>query len=107
MMQASKKVPFEDPNVLNIVRGVYILSNLIIAGIFIYIQTKINAKKGEYCIYFTHGYAGDTSRAAGNCIYASRRRISSHHIDHTTKTDLAPHRHDRPQIRRTSTHGLH
>jgi hypothetical protein len=49
MMQASKKVPFEDPNVLNIVRGVYILSNIIIAGIYIYVQSKISAKKGEYC----------------------------------------------------------
>jgi hypothetical protein len=48
-MQASKKVPFEDPNVLNIVRGVYILSNIIIAGIYIYVQSKISAKKGEYC----------------------------------------------------------
>ena len=46
MMQASKKVPFEDPNVLNGVRGLYILSNLIIAGIYIYVGMQIDKKKG-------------------------------------------------------------
>lgn len=47
MMQASKKVPFEDPNVLNGVRALYIVSNLIIAGVYLYIQNKINSKKGD------------------------------------------------------------
>ena len=46
MMQVSKKVPFDDPNVLNLVRAVYVLSNVIIAGIYLYIQTQINKKKG-------------------------------------------------------------
>ena len=46
MMQVSKKIPFDDPQVLMGVRGLYILSNLIIAGIYLYVQTKINAKKG-------------------------------------------------------------
>lgn len=45
-MQASKKIPFEDPNVLNIVRLCYIVSNVLIAGIYFYVQQKINAKKG-------------------------------------------------------------
>jgi len=45
MMQVSKKIPFEDPDVLMYVRGAYILSNLIIAGIYLYVQSKINAKK--------------------------------------------------------------
>jgi len=45
-MQASKKIPFEDPTVLNAIRGLYILSNLIIAGLYFYMQTKMNAKKG-------------------------------------------------------------
>jgi hypothetical protein len=47
MMQASKKVPFDDPNVLNGVRAVYVLSNVIIASIYFYIQLQINKKKGE------------------------------------------------------------
>lgn len=46
MMQVSKKVPFEDPNVLNAVRGLYILSNLIIMGIYYYIKLQIDKKKG-------------------------------------------------------------
>lgn len=46
MMQVAKKVPFDDPNVLNAVRGVYILSNLIIMGIYYYIKLQIDKKKG-------------------------------------------------------------
>ncbi len=47
MMQVSKKIPFEDPDTLNIVRAVYAASNLIILGIYLYIQSLINKKKGE------------------------------------------------------------
>lgn len=46
MMQVAKKVPFEDPNVLNAVRGLYILSNLIIMGIYYYIKMQVDKKKG-------------------------------------------------------------
>ncbi|OQE23664.1 hypothetical protein PENSTE_c008G09544 [Penicillium steckii] len=45
MMQLAKKVPFEDPQVLMLVRGMYILSNVIILGIYLFTQTKINGKK--------------------------------------------------------------
>jgi hypothetical protein len=45
-MQVAKRVPFDDPNVLNAVRGIYLLSNLIIAGIYYAIHLKINKKKG-------------------------------------------------------------
>ena len=47
MMQASKKVPFEDPNVLNGVRALYVLSNVIIAAIYIYVGMQIDKKKGK------------------------------------------------------------
>lgn len=47
MIQVAKKVPFDDPNVLNAVRGVYILSNLIILGVYYYIKLQIDKKKGE------------------------------------------------------------
>jgi hypothetical protein len=45
-MQISKKVPFDDPNVLNGVRALYIISNIIIAGIYFYVQQQINKKNG-------------------------------------------------------------
>jgi len=45
-MQISKKVPFDNPLVLNAVRGLYIVSNLIIAGIYLFVQQKINKKNG-------------------------------------------------------------
>lgn len=48
MMQVAKKVPFDDPNVLNGVRGLYILSNLIIMGIYYYIKIQIDKKKGAH-----------------------------------------------------------
>lgn len=46
MMQVSKKVPFDDPNVLNGIRGLYTLSNVIIVGIYVYVGMKIDSKKG-------------------------------------------------------------
>ncbi|KAI9763042.1 MAG: hypothetical protein M4579_000106 [Chaenotheca gracillima] len=45
MMQVSKKIPFDDPMVLNGVRTLYVVSNLIIVGIYVYIQSAINKKK--------------------------------------------------------------
>jgi len=45
-MQASKKIPFEDPNVLNGVRALYIVSNLIIAGVYFYTKMQIDKKRG-------------------------------------------------------------
>ncbi|KAK6211950.1 phosphate transporter (Pho88) [Pestalotiopsis sp. IQ-011] len=45
MMQVSKRIPFDDPNTLNIVRALYIASNLIIASIYLYTQIQINKKK--------------------------------------------------------------
>ncbi|KAI4104187.1 MAG: hypothetical protein L6R37_003448 [Teloschistes peruensis] len=45
MMQVSKKIPFEDPQVLLGVRILYIVTNLVIAGLYLYLQNKINAKK--------------------------------------------------------------
>ena len=47
MMQASKKVPFEDPNVLNGIRALYVLSNLIIVGVYVYVGMQIEKKKGK------------------------------------------------------------
>ncbi|PKY08664.1 inorganic phosphate transport PHO88 [Aspergillus campestris IBT 28561] len=45
MMQLSKKIAFDDPDVLMMVRGVYILSNVIILSLYLYTQSKITAKK--------------------------------------------------------------
>ncbi|KEY70347.1 hypothetical protein S7711_06821 [Stachybotrys chartarum IBT 7711] len=45
MMQVAKQVPFDDPKVLNAVRALYIGSNIVVFGIYLYIQTQINRKK--------------------------------------------------------------
>ena len=50
MMQISKKIPFDDPQTLLGVRVLYIVSNVIIAGIYFYLQYKINQKKGQLTI---------------------------------------------------------
>jgi hypothetical protein len=49
MMQVSKRIPFDDPSVLNTVRLVYISSNVIIGLLYLYIQVQINKKKGAQC----------------------------------------------------------
>lgn len=46
MMQLAKKIPFENPEILMMVRGLYVLSNLIILSIYLFTQKKINTKKG-------------------------------------------------------------
>ncbi|TRX89280.1 hypothetical protein FHL15_009853 [Xylaria flabelliformis] len=45
MMQVAKKIPFEDPTVLNGVRALYIGSNVLIAAIYGYVLLQINKKK--------------------------------------------------------------
>ncbi|RYP68975.1 hypothetical protein DL771_006397 [Monosporascus sp. 5C6A] len=45
MMQVSKRIPFDNPDVLNGVRALYVASNLIIAAIYVYVQIQINKKK--------------------------------------------------------------
>ncbi|KAL4956535.1 inorganic phosphate transporter Pho88 [Aspergillus filifer] len=44
MMQVSKKVPFDDPDTLLLVRGLYVLSNVIILSLYLYTQVQINKK---------------------------------------------------------------
>lgn len=48
MMQVSKRIPFEDPQVLLGVRILYVVSNLLIFGFYYYIGMKIKSKRGEY-----------------------------------------------------------
>ncbi|KAL2262153.1 hypothetical protein VTK26DRAFT_2315 [Humicola hyalothermophila] len=45
MMQVAKRIPFDDPNVLNTCRAVYVASNLIILGIYLYIKAVVDKKK--------------------------------------------------------------
>ena len=47
MMQASKKIPFEEEWCLQLVRGLYIVSNVLIAGLYIYVKMQIDKKKGK------------------------------------------------------------
>ncbi|TQS38337.1 hypothetical protein Golomagni_01157 [Golovinomyces magnicellulatus] len=45
MMQVSKRIPMDDPNILNLIRAGYILSNVIILSIYIIVHLRINKKK--------------------------------------------------------------
>ncbi|KAK5939132.1 phosphate transporter (Pho88) [Knufia obscura] len=45
MMQVSKKIPFDDPQVLMGVRALYIVSNLIIFAVYFYTGMQIKKKK--------------------------------------------------------------
>ena len=48
LMQFAKKIPFEDPMVLNAIRAVYVTSNVIIVSVYLYVQKQINKKRGVY-----------------------------------------------------------
>lgn len=50
MMQVSKKIAFDDPQVLMSIRGVYIFSNVVIAVVYLVLQSRINSKKGTVFI---------------------------------------------------------
>jgi len=52
MMQVSKRIPLDDPNVLNIVRAVYVLSNVIIVSIYAYVHFLINKKKDNQTLKY-------------------------------------------------------
>lgn len=88
MMQVSKRIPFDDPNTLNIVRALYIASNLIIAAIYLYTQIQINKKKGT-----------STTRRQG-C------RAFAHVTEMNKKANKMP-RSDDPQVCRAGTHGFY
>ena len=79
-MQISKKVPFDNPSVLNGVRTLYIVSNLIIAGIYFYVQQKINKKNGAF---------------SAACIRHLTRASGAADLRHADTT----HRYDRRQVR--------
>jgi len=49
LMQLAKKIPFEDEKTLNILRGAYLLSNIIILGLYAYVGMVINKKNGRFC----------------------------------------------------------
>lgn len=62
MMQASKKIPFDDPNVLMGVRALYVVSNLIIAGVYLYTKMQIDKKRGTS--HFPHNVRPHTITCA-------------------------------------------
>lgn len=78
MMQVSKRVPFDDPQVLMGVRILYVVSNLLIFGLYYYIGMNIKAKRGM---------SGDAPRFYLRLLTGSSR-------------------FDNAEIRRTRTNGL-
>jgi len=45
-MQVSKRIPFDDPMWLNGIRAMYVLSNVIIVGLYLYVSSAIKKKNG-------------------------------------------------------------
>ncbi|KAI5297424.1 hypothetical protein KEM55_004715 [Ascosphaera atra] len=50
MMQVSKRIPFENPDVLFGVRTMYIASNIMIVMLYLYVRQQIHKKKGNIII---------------------------------------------------------
>lgn len=90
MMQVTKKIPFEDENVLNLVRAIYIGSNVIIAALYFYIQIQINKKKG----------ASDSSVVFESMLRKSMDfQIAAFFVLFHPLTCVSLSRHDHPQVR--------
>lgn len=47
MMQVSKRIPFDDPMWLNGIRAMYVLSNVIIVGLYLYVGSAIKKKNNN------------------------------------------------------------
>jgi hypothetical protein len=47
LVQLAKKIPMEDPNVVNGFRALYVVSNLIVLGIYYYCKLQIDKKNGK------------------------------------------------------------
>jgi hypothetical protein len=54
MMQVSKKIPFDNPQVLFGVRTMYLASNVLIGMLYYYAYTQINKKKGAFPFLFLY-----------------------------------------------------
>jgi len=52
MMQASKKIPWDNPDVLLGARVAYVVSNVLILGLYLYVQTIVQKKKDMTTIKF-------------------------------------------------------
>jgi len=44
MMQVSKRIPFDDPTWLNGFRAMYVLSNVLVVGLYLYVRSAIKKK---------------------------------------------------------------
>jgi len=80
MMQLAKKVPFEDPNVLNGVRAMYVLSNIIILSLYMYVSGQISKKNGKQENRIGWREGGRTTLLT----------LGMNGIDHTTMKYLEP-----------------
>jgi len=77
MMQVSKRIPFDDPQVLLGVRILYVTSNLIIFGLYYYISLKIKAKRGTsrmelgmgIAVWLTEECRFDDTQVRGACAH--------------------------------------
>lgn len=85
MMQLAKKIPFENPEILMLVRGLYVLSNFIILSIYLFTQKKINTKKG--------------TRPFSPYLQLLQDSIL------VQLTNICSSRHDDPQVRRARSDG--
>lgn len=55
MMQVSKRIDFENPDVLFTVRSMYVASNVLILAIYAYVRSVIYKKKGAFFLPFSPG----------------------------------------------------
>lgn len=97
MMQVSKKIPFDDPQVLLSIRGIYILSNMVIAAVYLVLQSRINSRKGNASNILLDCLCEGHSFLQALCIIEPTQLI---------KPTRSLFRSNNPEIRRTCAYGL-
>jgi len=86
MMQVSKKIPFDDPQVLMGVRALYLTSNLMIIGVYLYLARVINSKKGTLEILWLAVPIIQTTLG----LVPTNLRLDTYRYDHTEIRGTGP-----------------
>ncbi|KAJ3558356.1 hypothetical protein NM688_g979 [Phlebia brevispora] len=71
-MQLARKIPFDDPQVLTIVRIVYVVTQVVVLGVYYYVSAKIKEKNDQTVLKYVEP-ANPMSKEPGNLVVTTNR----------------------------------